>query len=131
MAQIKIGCEQMLYAGVFAPRATANSSVHMGVQWQKDGKKRLIGWYRAMFRLRSVARGESWREWEAKHVSDPFFAAARKNSVVDVAWRMAARSEIATTAGQHVVIVAQDLTTCYEYIWHRILATKAMELHFP
>ena len=106
--------------------ATTNSSVHMGVLWKKDGGKRLIGWYRAMFRLWCAARRESWRVWEAKHATDPFFAAARRNSFVDVAWRMAARSEIATMVGQHVVIVAQYITKFYQHMRRHILATNAM-----
>ena len=44
---------------------------------------------------------------------------------------MAVRSEIATIQGHHVVIVAQDLVKCYEYVKHHILAGKAIELNFP
>ena len=46
----------------------------------------MIGWYRAMFRIWCMVRGEHWMEWEAKRVADPIFVVARRNRVVDVAW---------------------------------------------
>ena len=111
--------------------AKANSTIHMKVTKKPQGGKRLIGWYRALFRLWCAIRSDEWREWEAKYATETYFGASRGNSVVDVGWRQAARSEIAQISGRHVVLVAQDLQKCYEFIRHHILAAEAIELHFP
>ena len=107
------------------------SSIHMSIQRKPAGGKRLIGWYRALFRLWCMLRADLWREWENKHGSASFFSNAKGNSVIDVGWRQAVRAEVARLDGKHVVIVAQDLKKCYEYIRYHILAAKAAARKFP
>ena len=51
----------------------SNSTIHMSSQRKPAGGRRLIGWYRAAFRLWSAIRGEHWRDWETKHATEGFF----------------------------------------------------------
>ena len=85
------------------------SSIHMSIQRKPAGGKRLIGWYRALFRLWCMCRSDLWKEWEDRHGSATFFSAAKGNSVIDVGWRQAVRSEVARLEGKEVIIIAQDL----------------------
>ena len=74
---------------------TQNSSVHMNVQRKPGGGFRLIGWYRALFRLWCAIRSEAWRGWEDRHASETFFSASKGCSVTDVGWRQVVRAEVA------------------------------------
>ena len=51
---------------------TMSSSVSMKATRKPCGGSRLIGWYRAMFRLWSYIRSEVWRGWEDAHASQQF-----------------------------------------------------------
>ena len=42
------------------------SSIHMSIQRKPGGGKRLIGWYRALFRMWCMCRAYLWKEWEEK-----------------------------------------------------------------
>ena len=78
-----------------------------------------------------MRRADLWREWEDRHGSASFFSAARGDSVVDVGWRQAVRAEVSKMQGKAVVVVAQDLKKCYEYIRYHILSAKAAGRKFP
>ena len=108
----------------------SNSSLHLKLTPKPQGGNRLIGWYRALFRLWCKARKDLWVEWEDTHGSDRVFAASRGNSVIDVGWRQAARAELAVAEGNHVAIVVQDLRKCYEFIHFGILAAKPIRHTF-
>ena len=107
----------------------SNSTIHMSSQRKPAGGRRLIGWYRAAFRLWSAIRGEHWREWEMKHATESFFGAAKRNSVLDVGWRQGVRAEFSQAKGTSTAIVAQDLRKCYELIRFVILVEQGIK-HF-
>ena len=111
--------------------ATQAKSVHMNSQLMHTGDgRRLIGWYRSLFRLYSLIRSPYWRAWEANHATETYFAAAAKNSVLDVGWRQAVRAEISAANNINVAIVAQDLKQCYEVIRYKILAHQGINIIF-
>ena len=56
---------------------TQNSSIHMSSQRKPTGGRRLIGWYRSLFRIWCAIRGHMWKQWEGQHATDTFFGAAK------------------------------------------------------
>ena len=54
------------------------SSLMMGVHDKPAGGKRLIGWYRALFRLRCKTRTPQWKQWEDQHGSEQFLLLAKE-----------------------------------------------------
>ena len=102
----------------------ANSSIHMCVTRKLVGGHRLIGWCGALVRLWCRIRGDVWRHWEDQHGSDRVFSASRGNSVVEVGWRQVARVELAVCDGRSIVVVAEDLKKCYEYVRFNKLVEK-------
>ena len=84
-----------------------------------------------MFRVYCLIRSDGWKQWEQANMNKPFFAAAKGNSVIDVAWRQAARAEISGIMGRAAGLIAFDLVKCYEYVRHHLLAAKAVSWDYP
>ena len=99
----------------------SNSSIHMKVTPKPTGGNRLIGWYRALFRLWCTIRKDYWVQWESTHGSDNCFSASRGNNVIDVAWRQAARAEIAVNSRKFPLELLR--LTLVSYGWLRNLVT--------
>ena len=78
----------------------------------------------AFFRLYCLIRVDTWKDWGAEKMHRPYFAAGKGNCCGDVAWRQAARAELAQAYNRKAGLVALDLVKCYAYVQHNLLAAK-------
>ena len=96
-----------------------------------DGGARPIGLFQAVFRIWAQMRKQIVQQWEQEHARQPFFAAMRQRSALDVAWRHTLTAEMAKGTNMFFGAILMDLDTAYERVDHEDLIKYAGLHRYP
>ncbi len=94
------------------------------------GGCRPIGILPAPYRLWAKARRPWADKWEAAHARG-YLSSAKGNGPIDTLWRLGARQEAGTAAGEEAAVVADDLTAFFETVGREHLMREAVATSYP
>ncbi len=94
------------------------------------GGFRPIGIMPALYRLWAKARRPWADAWEERHHRG-YLSSARGNGPTDTLWRIGARQEAGTAAGEQAGVIADDLSAFFETVGREQLVREARETGYP